>query len=377
MTGVTLDQQMILPALGQVKGSAHLLGLGHPAGYPATRAQLRLTDSCERPLEQAFAVRLANFPRDIHFHAPGLKRYESQEWSPRFSHAFVPIRLTGTSCALNCDHCRGTILNAMRPVSPDGLFALCARLAGQGARGVLLSGASDRQGKLPLTAFAEDIRKVKEHLPLQVLVHTGLVDRTQAEALRRAQVDAVLIDVIGAEETIRRVYHLKVGAKAYEESLAQLAEYHLPTVPHIILGLHYGKICGETAALDMVARYPIRALVLVALMPLLGTAMAGVQVPAPEQVAAFFARARQQLPATPLLLGCARPGGRWKETVDRAAVDSGLNGIAYPAEGIISYARSRGLRPLLHESCCGVGWLTGARNPRPLRRNHSERSAAG
>jgi len=348
-----------------------------PAAHPATRTQLRLLDSCEHARERAFAVRRTNFPSDMHFHAPGLKRYETEEWSPAFSNVFVPIRLTGTSCALNCDHCRGTILNAMRPVSQDGLFALCARLAEQGARGVLLSGASDRQGQLPLTAFAEDIRKVKEHLPLQVLVHTGLVDRTQAEALRRAQVDAVLMDVIGAEETIRKVYHLKTGVKAYEESLALLAEYHLPMVPHIILGLHYGKIHGEAAALDMVARFPIRALVLVALMPLLGTVMARVQAPAPDEVAAFFARARLQLPGTPLLLGCARPGGVWKETVDRAAVDCGLNGIAFPAEGIIAYARSRGLRPLLHESCCGVGWLMGAPNSRPLRRNHSERSAAG
>ena len=126
----------------------------------------------------------------------------------------------------------------------------------------------------------------------------------------------------------------------------------------------------------MVARFPIRALVLVALMPLLGTAMAGIAAPAPDRVAEFFARARQQLPRTPLLLGCARPGGCWKETVDRAAVDSGLNGIAYPAEGIIAYAPSRGLRPLLHESCCGVGWLMRARSPRNPGRNHTERSAA-
>ena len=332
-------------------------------------------DECEHTPERAFAVRSENFPREIHFHAPGLKRYETEEWSPGFPNAFVPIRLTGTTCALNCDHCRGTILNAMRPVSDDGLFALCARLAGQGARGVLLSGASDRQGQLPLVAFADDIRKVKETLPLQVLVHTGLVDRTQAEVLRRAQVDAVLMDVIGAQETIRKVYHLTVGVKAYEESLALLAENHLPMVPHIILGLHYGQMHGEAAALDLVARFPIRALVLVALMPLLGTAMAEVPVPAPDKVTAFFLRARLQLPGTPLLLGCARPGGVWKETVDRAAVDCGLNGIAFPAEGIIAYARSRGLQPLLHESCCGVGWLIGAREQRPVRRNHPEGSA--
>ncbi len=326
-------------------------------------ASLRIRDSLAHLQQRAFTIRCANFPSDIHFHAPGLKRYETEEWSPERSNAFVPIRLTGTACALNCDHCRGTILNAMQPVPDDGLFALCARLAARGARGVLLSGASNREGQVPVTAFGDEIRRVKEALPLRVLVHTGLVDRAQAEALYRARVDAALLDIIGAEETIREIYHLKLGVGAFEESLTWLAEYGVPMMPHIVLGLDYGQFRGEGAALTMVARYPVRALVLVVLMPLLGTAMDRVQPPAPEEVAAFFVRAREQLPSTPLLLGCARPGGVWKETVDRAAVDSGLNGIAYPAEGIVAYARARGLRPRFHETCCGVEWTVGNEGP--------------
>ncbi|MFQ5803282.1 MAG: radical SAM protein [Candidatus Methylomirabilales bacterium] len=326
-------------------------------------AQVQILDSLEHAQQRAFAIRCANFPGDIHFHAPGLKRYETEEWSPQRSDTFVPVRLTGTACVLNCDHCRGTILNAMQPVPDDGLFALCARLAARGARGVLLSGASNREGQVPLTAFGDEIRRVKEALPLRVLVHTGLVDRAQAEALWRARVDAALVDIIGAEKTIREIYHLKRGVGVFEESLAWLAEYSVPTMPHIVLGLHYGEFRGEGAALDMVARYPVRALVLVVLMPLLGTAMARVQPPAPEEVGAFFVRAREKMPGTPLLLGCTRPGGVWKETVDRAAVDGGLNGIAYPAEGIVAYARARGLRPRFHETCCGVEWTEGTEGP--------------
>lgn len=308
-------------------------------------------------LDRAFSLRRANFPDDLHFYAPGLKRYQTEEWSPRHADTFVPIRLTGTACALNCDHCRGTILNAMRPLPEDGLFALCARLAARGARGVLLSGASDRHGRVPLPLFADDIRRVKESLSLQVLVHTGLVDRAQAETLRWARVDAALVDIIGSEETARQVYHMRGGVAAFEDSLAWLAECRIPTIPHIVLGLHYGQFRGEYAALEMVARYPANALVLVALMPLLGTAMSGVQPSDPEEVASFFVQARERLSHTPLLLGCARPGGVWKETVDRAAVDSGLNGIAYPAEGIVAYARACGLRPRFHGTCCGVGWV--------------------
>lgn len=327
------------------------------------RARRRAPDVVAPAQEQAFAIRCANFPGEMHFHAPGLKRYETEEWVPERADAFVPIRLTGTVCALNCDHCRGAILAAMRPVPSDGLYALCARLAARGVRGVVLSGASNRQGQVALTAFEGDIRRVKESLPLRVLVHTGLVDRARAAALQRARIDAALVDIIGAEATIREVCHLKAGAGAFEESMKWLAEYSVPILPHIVLGLHYGRFCGEGVALDMVARYPIRALVLVVLMPLLGTGMTQVRPPAPEEVAAFFLHARGRLPRTPVVLGCARPGGAWKEGVDRAAVDSGLNGIAYPAEGIVAYARARGLRPRFHETCCGVEWTLETQRP--------------
>jgi lipoyl synthase len=56
------------------------------------------------------------------------------------------------------------------------------------------------------------------------------------------------------------------------------------------------------------------------------------------------------------MLGCARPVGQSKLQTDRAAVDAGFNGIAYPAEGIITYARQRGLQPKLINACCGVQW---------------------
>jgi uncharacterized radical SAM superfamily protein len=56
------------------------------------------------------------------------------------------------------------------------------------------------------------------------------------------------------------------------------------------------------------------------------------------------------------MLGCARPIGPSKAEIDRRAVDAGLDGIAYPAEGIVAYAESRGLRPQFHDACCGVNW---------------------
>ena len=45
-----------------------------------------------------------------------------------------------------------------------------------------------------------------------------------------------------------------------------------------------------------------------------------------------------------------------KREIDRLAVDAGLNGIAYPAEGIVAYAQQRGLEPSFVNACCGVTW---------------------
>ena len=74
------------------------------------------------------------------------------------------------------------------------------------------------------------------------------------------------------------------------------------------------------------------------------------------EIGDFFARARRALPRTRVMLGCARPLGELKQPIDRLAVDAGLNGIAYPADGIVEYARARGLEPSFINACCGVSW---------------------
>ena len=99
-----------------------------------------------------------------------------------------------------------------------------------------------------------------------------------------------------------------------------------------------------------------RTLILVVLTPLTGTPMAHIPPPPTEQVAEFFGTARLAAPATPVNLGCARPLGQAKTDLDQAAIDLGLNGIAYPADGAIEYAGSRGLTPRLFEYCCSLTW---------------------
>jgi hypothetical protein len=300
---------------------------------------------------------------EIHFYAPGLKQYRTSEYAGQEPGRFVSISVTGSECALQCDHCQSRVLDGMRPLRGSSLFDVCAELARRGARGVLVSGGCDRRGRVPLLRHVPDLKRVRAELGLTIRVHPGLPDEATAAALGELELDGAMLDVIGAEATIREVYHLDAGIEEYALALERLARHRVPLVPHIILGLHYGKMLGEWTALEMVARHSPKLLVLVVLMPLYGTAMAGVTPPPVEKIGEFFETARRRLCHTPIMLGCARPIGPQKFAIDRRAVDAGLNGIAYPAEGIVAYARERGLSVRFHDACCGVNSLGGGLRP--------------
>ncbi len=305
-------------------------------------------------------LRRANFPDVMDFYAPGLKRWQTSEWVPGNPRRFLPVSVTGSACALSCDHCQAKVLDGMISVKAgEDLFTLAQRLREQGSEGLLVSGGSTRTGGVPLQPHLRHIPRIRGELGMKVIVHSGVVSPRLAAGLAGAGVDGVMLDIIGADETLREVYHLDLTVADMDRSLRLLTEHGLRVIPHIVLGLHYGRFLGEYRALEMVAGYPVSTLILVVLVPLVGTPMAHIPPPPVAEVTGFFGTARLAAPATPINLGCARPLGPVKSELDHAAIDLGLNGIAYPAEGAIDYARSRGLEPRLYEYCCSLTW-TGA-----------------
>jgi lipoyl synthase len=296
--------------------------------------------------------------RPITFYAPGLKRHITSEFTTHDPAEFVSISLTGTACALGCDHCDAHVLRGMTalPRLRESLFDLCARAKARGARGVLISGGCDAQGRVPLRSHFQDLLRIRRELGLRIRVHPGLPDEATCASLGEVGIDGAMIDVIGHEDTIREVYHLDAHPADYEAALTNLERYGVPVVPHIVLGLHYGRLLGEWNALEMIARHKPKLLVLVVLMPLTGTPMAGVTQPDAGALGGFFRTARQTLPGLPIMLGCARPLGRLKQEIDRAAIEAGFDGIAYPAEGTVAYAREHGRPAHFINACCGVAW---------------------
>jgi hypothetical protein len=171
--------------------------------------------------------------------------------------------------------------------------------------------------------------------------------------MEAAGVDVAMLDIIGAEETIREVYHLDRPVDDFEATVEALCATSMQISPHIVIGLHYGRLLGEENALDILSRHDTKALVLVVIMPFY--AKPGTFVtPETRDVGRIFLAARRRLPDRQVLLGCARPPGMHKRVTDAYAVMAGLDGIAFPADGAVAVAGMTG-RPF-HQAhaCCSI-----------------------
>ncbi len=290
--------------------------------------------------------------KKITFYSPS---FSYSKYGPNStSHAKFPtISVTGTACALKCKHCGGKVLRTMYPArTPDLLFELAKRRRREGAVGCLVSGGCLPNGSVPLERFVPTLARMKNELGLTVIVHTGVVSTSTANALKQAGIDAALIDIVGSDDTVKQVLNLGATVDYYERSLYALHEAGLNFVPHIIVGLQNGKLEGELLALKMIRRFEPSALVVIAFMPIRDTEMESVTPPPPLAIARVAATARLMFPKTPLALGCMRPKGKHRAETDVLAVKAGVDALAFPSEEAITYAKANGFDTTFSPYCC-------------------------
>lgn len=336
----------------------------------------------DAPLDATLVVELersggATAARPIRFATPTFKDYASAELRGCSRNSFPAFSITAGACGLNCDHCRAKILEPMLPAtSPEMLDRKVRELiARQGLQGFLLSGGSNRRNEIRYERFYPVLERLKrDHPALTIAIHTALTNEAGARAMAAAGVDTAMMDVIGARATIEQVYHLDRPVADFEATLAALCTTSMNVTPHIVIGLHYGIVLGEPAALEIVSRYRTDALVLVVVMPFY--AQPGTfAVPDPLEVGRLFAEARARLPDREVLLGCARPPGMHKRVTDAYAVLAGLDGIAFPADGAVAVAAAIG-RPFEQQhACCSV--KLGTLSSRPAARACAGSTAPG
>ena len=282
-------------------------------------------------IDRARELSYQHFGREITFYLPGMITYNGKKGK------YPVISLTGNICELQCKHCNGRLLKSMiSAITPEELIIKCEKINNEGNIGVLISGGCDKFGKIPWKLFISAIKTIKDRFNLFISVHCGIIDFETALSLKEAGIDQALIDVIGDDDTLKKVYNLDCGIKRIEDSLIALKKADIPTIPHILIGLDYGNIIGEYNAIDIISRNKPDSIVFISLMNLTDTTMKKVRLPDPDAIADIMAYTRIKNSEISMSLGCARERGNYK--IELAAIDCGINRIAIPSENAIKKA---------------------------------------
>ena len=263
----------------------------------------------------------------------------------RPGNAVYGISVTGTSCELNCGHCSGRYLSEMK-AGTDAKSLIDAMVAAKegGAKRILISGGFSKEGRLPIAGLMGALKEGKRRTGLSIEVHAGIVTEKELDALADAGVDALLVDIIGDQETITDYLNGTWKVEDYRRVL-MTAKDRIPIVaPHILIGVSDGLIRGEFNAIDMVAEGRVDCLAMLTLMDQYGT-------PRLDEVEKVMAYARQKVKVT-LNLGCMRERGAVRLALEKLTIDLGYDGIANPTNEAMDYARSKGVEPVLREDCC-------------------------
>jgi uncharacterized radical SAM superfamily protein len=273
---------------------------------------------------------------------------------------FPAISLTGSTCKLSCAHCGGKYLNHMKYVkSPTELKEFCFKLDKQRANGVLLSGGCDHRGHVMFDKYLEAISEIKSKTKLMINLHTGIITEKEALDIVKSGIDVVSIDIIGNRETINQVYGLQHSPEDYLSTIKALKSAGIKmVVPHVCVGLHFGKILGEYNALDMISEIEPKKIVFIVLIPTRGTGMANIKPPKISEVVKLIEYANRKCPITSLYLGCMRPKSKkfreYNQKLELALLDVGIDGIVLPSKNTVKSVNGKGIETRLYNRCCAI-----------------------
>jgi uncharacterized radical SAM superfamily protein len=102
------------------------------------------------------------------------------------------------------------------------------------------------------------------------------------------------------------------------------------------------------------------ALVIIAFMPIRGTAMEKTTPAKPVDIAKVASMARLMFPQTPLILGCIRPKGPIRRETDVLALKAGVDAVAFPSEEAVKYAADKGWKTSFSSYCCAQMYFDAA-----------------
>ena len=238
--------------------------------------------------------------------------------------------------------------------TPEKLKKFCVRHEENGGVGLLLSGGSTVEGKVPLKPFLKTMRWVKNNTDLVLNLHTGMLTKEEAENIAATGVDITSVDLVGCEETLREVYGLKVDVNDYMNTLIHLRDSGVPfVVPHICVGLHFGEIKGERKALEIAASIIPESIVFINLIPTTDTPMAEVSPPKAEDIAGLIREAKEMVPGSDISIGCMRSRSN-KAEMEWQAIEAGADRIALASRKTEIRVLDHGYKIQKLDSCCAA-----------------------
>ncbi len=271
---------------------------------------------------------------------------------------FPAISITGNECALECSHCDKKYLKGMKPIlNNEDLEDFLINLSKKGGKGALLSGGCEPDGSVPLINHLDTVKKIKEKTNLIINTHTGLLNEATAKKLAEAKVDIVSFDINIDNDIIREIYHLEKDISDYEKAVSLLKKYGLNIVPHICIGLYYGKLHKELESIKFIKEMGINPslIVLIALIPPKNSENL-FKRPHPEDIAKVIATIRFVFPQTEISLGCMRPRGDIKSDVEKYAIKAGITRIEIPSKSTIKWLKqvNPDVNLKFFSACCAI-----------------------
>lgn len=259
------------------------------------------------------------------------------------NNGFSSVSVTGEQCGLMCAHCLGKHLRGMIfAEDPEKLYEAAKILKANDGIGMLISGGSDVNGKVPLSKYISTIRKIAD-LGLLINVHSGIIDVHEAKELVSSGVNCFSVDVHQDPDVIKDVFHLE-SPKVYENTIDAILEAGGKIVPHLTIGLSFKDLIKSA---ELVKEKGLTDVVILALVPTKGTAFENYHVSEDKIVISIKIIMDMGLNVT---LGCMRD--RRMRNVERRCIELGVNKIANMSQETEKWAESEGYKIIRKNGCC-------------------------
>ena len=295
-------------------------------------------------LKLAYNLKKKNFGNSLKIYIPNKR--------------FPAISITGSECSLHCEHCNKKYLDGMKPILNNlELKTYLMDLHNKDGIGVLISGGCLPDGSVPLLDYLDSIKEIKENTNLIINAHTGLLSEETAKKLAEVGVDIVSFDVNMDDDIIKNIYHLDKDMDDYKRSIGYLHKYGINIVPHICVGLYYGKLHKELESIKFIKESGINPslIVLIALIPpkKSKTEFVGLK---PIDLAKIISIIRFVFPQSEISLGCMRPRGNVKVKIEKYAIEAGINRIEIPSKKTLKWAKERDPNTTydFFSACCAI-----------------------